>query len=225
MSEQPKTHERQRNREIPFPETLVRGIGKLEDYLLGLDKQDTLDYENLPPVIASAGIERYANWLSGLTQADSLHRERAAYIHLRLSNNELIFPSNPKIGDEYSSEGAEYTRNHSKFFPLVRIHSHPNVLAFSYQDLKRVIDSRGILYERNDFVADMVATTGKNYLLLRTGQTGFLADGSTEQMLEGASRILRKTREQNLELVQKIARKYKIAFYASNRDGEYKLLE
>ncbi len=203
MSEQSPSliQERQGNREVPFPEASIEGKGDLENSLL----QGNLDYDNLPPTLSSIGIEVYGNWLAQLTQGDPQHRERAAFIHLRIDNEEFIYPSNPNIG-ELTSSMAAYSRKPKKFIPLVRVHSHPLSSSFSPQDLRRAMQAGGLLHEDNDFIAELVATQERNYLLLKTEQTVFENNDLVEQKMKEAENSRQTQENQVIDLLANVSK-------------------
>lgn len=174
----PIKEHRKLNSIIPFPsEIKSQEDGLLEAYLKNLTQAASLPlYEELPNEITSFAIDRYANWLFKLTDADSLKRERGAFIHLDVNKNRLIYPSNPFVGT--SNETLSIAGEGKRFLPIVRIHTHPNRTCFSPTDLRRPIsDSR--------FIAEMLSTKGKNYLLLRT----------EDSVLEDAEETIKKMDE------------------------------
>ncbi|MEO6508480.1 MAG: hypothetical protein ABIO02_00850 [Patescibacteria group bacterium] len=157
--------QREANSVVPFPKDkiLKGGTGLLEYYLANLQKSDRLfSYSSLPDSLSAGSSDSYLSWLADLTKKDPNHRERAAFTHLDLSKDTLVYPVNPSIGI-YQRSVAEVGMG-KRFFPLQRNHSHPETSCFSPQDLKRVIGDP-------EFISEGLGTQDKNYLLLRTDET------------------------------------------------------
>lgn len=172
----------ERNRNVPFPESEMFGNGDLEKYLFEIAEGRLFDYAALPTHITAVGIEHYANWLAALTKEDPHHNERGAYIHVRMDSKGLIYPSNPDVG--YLGVTPVPSKNRSRFFPALCVHTHPDNQCFSHSngngwgDLDSVIVGYGKGEEYIRQAASLVATTDGNYLLLRTNQTEHV-DGET----------------------------------------------
>lgn len=175
---------RQRNREAPFPSEINRSRGELEEYFadLGGEREELLHYDELPDTFTSVGLDQYPAWFAKLTEKDPAHNERAAYLFLR-DPIEIIYPTNPEIGTEKSSLAVK-TKKPKVFFPIARVHSHPDTTCFSPQDFRRAMGRTGIYFEENEFISEIVGTPKNNFLLLRTEETEFDDPEDVERILE-----------------------------------------
>ena len=153
--------QKEANQTVPFPVNEVMQEGQIEEYLLSL-RNAFPSFEELPDTVTAPGLDAYGSWFASLTKLDPARRERGAFIHIDVVNNNLIYPTNPHVGTKNEST-AEYGHGR-RFFPLVRTHSHPDNTSFSPHDLKRAIGSTW-------FIAELLATQEANYLLLRTYET------------------------------------------------------
>ncbi len=188
---------RQRNREAPFPNEINTDRGDLENYFVHLsedDEEELIYYDDLPDSFSSVGMDQYPTWLAMLTEADPQHRERASFVYLREDPIEFIYPQNPEIGTESEAIPIK-TKKPKIFFPLTRVHSHPDTTCFSPQDLRRVLSLRGIWFEENEFVSEIVGTPRQNFLLLRTEETEFDEPEEVERLLENFQQDAQKMRD------------------------------
>lgn len=157
--------ERQRNREVPFPEG-VQELGIFEKDLLifASRRRGWYDWYHLPQEIQLAGLETYINWLGMLTQKDPERRERGTLIHadIRKPWKRLVYPQNPNVGT-YNEVNvwAQISKRPEQFVPLVVIHSHPKPSTFSTRDIS--------LFRRKGIHA--LSTPDENYLVVPTRQS------------------------------------------------------
>lgn len=162
-------YERRRNREIPFPNNLLES-GEFENYLVGLVTGDIFTYTTLPTEIQLSATETYANWLSNLTNADPIRRERGSAVFLDVKDNKnarLVFPTNPIIADANTPNKVAQLHSYGvNFVTLMTVHSHPNSTCFSPEDFAGMIyNFEGV---ESGTVAYGASTQDKNYLVLRT---------------------------------------------------------
>lgn len=129
--------ERLRNREVPFPHERVQQLGVFEKDLLSFMRTgNRYDFYRMPSVLHVAGIEAYFNWLGALTYEDPQKAERATAVHIDGRNKwpRIVYPTNPNVGDSESTT-LVYSLKPDRFLPAVLVHTHPSGITFSPQDL------------------------------------------------------------------------------------------
>lgn len=159
----------ERNNHVQFPELLGQA-DSLEALVVNMTHGKPLLSDHLPIHITTTNIEKYANWISQLTERDQNHAERGAVLHVRASNKAIIYPTNPDVGNENGC-GWAVSKKRDKFIPTMDIHSHPvdACHSTSYGDMGTLISG----WEEDEFIPTgiLVATPRHNYLMLRTKET------------------------------------------------------
>lgn len=157
-----------RNAHVRFPE-LVAPPSALEGLVVDMAYRRFLPYANLPSRITATNIEAYSNWISELTQQDTRGLERAAVLHVRDDDQQIIYPVNPDVGNETNVASISYSKTGKKFLPTLDVHSHnadvPHSPAWA--------DMGTLLAGFDGYVppAMLVATPGHNYLIIKSQET------------------------------------------------------
>lgn len=166
----------ERNRFVPFPE-LTGQTSELETLIIDSVTGEFIPYKKLPDQISAGRIETYANWLSELTQSDPQRLERDGFLHVRTTNNQIIYPSNPNVGtkDGVRNTVTEvFSQNLNKFRPIFDVHSHPRDTCHSSEpgDLGSLLyrHHKGIDISKMQY-GTLVATPGYNYMMLKSSDT------------------------------------------------------
>lgn len=157
-----------RNAHVRFPE-LVAPPSTLEGFVVDMAYRRSLPYANLPPRITATNTETYSNWISELTQQDTRGFERAAVLHVRDDDQQIIFPVNPDVGKETNVVGISYSKTGKKFLPTLDIHSHNADVPHSpaWADMGTLLTG----FEGYVPPAMLVATPGHNYLIIKSQET------------------------------------------------------
>ena len=240
---------REANSSIPFPtEILTPQNSDLETYLLNLTKDKLPSYNELKNPIQATRIETYANWLSQLTQKDQNHYERGSVVHINTKNRQIIFPSNPNVGNDFSCL-FDISKKRETFLPTLHIHTHPEDSCFSHSDLRMFLsgyeDSKIELFVPK---AMLVSSLKFNFLILKSQETPLVVD---EREVYDKSWIKYGTEAEYYQLAKygvkkvgsfqpiedafngfwgfyktfastlKLAQEYKFGFYYSTKNGLY----